>query len=145
MELIQNGKGPISDMVSSLASNRLHYVPKGWGYELWLVNKKEYCGKLLYFIKDRHCSFHYHKIKDETFYVHSGRLNVEWSMDNDLPQVLKLADLPHDRGVVVLEPGDTFHVPVGMRHRMTGLTDTVMFEFSTQHFDEDSYRVIKGD
>ena len=33
----------------------------------------------------------------------------------------------------------------GLRHQMLALEDTDMFEFSTQHFDEDSYRVIKGD
>ena len=24
-------------------------VEKGWGYELWVANKPEYCGKLLHF------------------------------------------------------------------------------------------------
>jgi mannose-6-phosphate isomerase-like protein (cupin superfamily) len=80
------------------------YVPKGWGYEDWLVNKKEYCGKLLFFKKGKRCSWHYHELKDETFYVHSGRLRVVF-----------------------------------------GLTDVEMFEFSTQHFDEDSIRIEKGD
>jgi len=28
---------------------------------------------------------------------------------------------------------------------MIGLQDTEMFEFSTQHFDSDSYRLKKGD
>jgi len=32
-----------------------------------------------------------------------------------------------------------------MRHRMEALEDTVMFEFSTEHFDEDSIRIEKGD
>ena len=45
----------------------------------------------------------------------------------------------------ILESGDTFYVPVGMRHQVKGLLDTQMFEFSTTHFDEDSYRIIKGD
>ena len=46
---------------------------------------------------------------------------------------------------IILEKGDSFHVPVLMRHQLIGLTDVEMFEFSTQHFDEDSIRVIKGD
>ena len=50
---------------------KLHVVPKGWGFEKWIVNNEKYCGKLLYFIKDRKCSWHYHKIKDETFYIQS--------------------------------------------------------------------------
>ena len=45
----------------------------------------------------------------------------------------------------VLEPGDKFHVPIGMKHRMYGLLDTELFEFSTEHFDEDSNRIQPGD
>ena len=45
--------------------------------------------------------------------------------------------------LIVLTPGERFHVPVGMRHQMVALNDTELFEFSTQHFDSDSYRVIK--
>ena len=25
------------------------HVDKGWGWERWIVNKEEYCGKLLFF------------------------------------------------------------------------------------------------
>ena len=28
-------------------------IEKKWGYELWIHNDKEYCGKLLVFTKDR--------------------------------------------------------------------------------------------
>tara|TARA_A100001201_G_C4083137_1_gene199617 strand:+ start:410 stop:595 length:186 start_codon:yes stop_codon:yes gene_type:complete len=44
-----------------------------------------------------------------------------------------------------LNPGEKFHVPSGMRHRMRALEDTVMYEFSTEHFDEDSIRIERGD
>ena len=47
--------------------------------------------------------------------------------------------------VYVLEPGDKFHVPIGMKHRMYGLLDTELFEFSTEHFDEDGNRIQPGD
>ena len=43
----------------------MKFVKKGWGHELWIVNKEEYCGKLLFFNKDKCCSFHYHEDKDE--------------------------------------------------------------------------------
>jgi quercetin dioxygenase-like cupin family protein len=45
----------------------------------------------------------------------------------------------------ILLPGDSFHVYRGLRHQMIALQDTELFEFSTEHFDEDSYRIIKGD
>ena len=44
--------------------------------------------------------------------------------------------------IATLERGDKFHVPVGMRHQMYALEDTELFEFSTEHFDSDSIRVI---
>ena len=115
--------------------DKIKFVPKGWGFEKWIVNNEKYCGKLLYFAKNMKCSWHYHKIKDEVFYIQSGKILVKYSDDDDL-QLAK---------EVILEPGDRFHVYVGLRHQMIALEDTELFEFSTQHFDSDSYRVIKGD
>jgi quercetin dioxygenase-like cupin family protein len=111
------------------------YVPKGWGSELWVVNKEEYCGKILTFENGRKCSWHYHKIKDEVFHLMSGKLKVFYSDDDDLSKAKWK----------ILNPGDSFYVYPGLRHRMLALEDSVMIEFSTQHFDSDSYRVEKGD
>jgi len=110
-------------------------VPKGWGFEKWIVNCEEYCGKLLYFVKDKRCSWHYHKLKDEVFYVQSGRLLVKYSDGDNLNSAKE----------IVLGPGDNFHVYRGLRHQMLALEDTELFEFSTQHYDEDSHRLKKGD
>ncbi|MBT4208815.1 cupin domain-containing protein [Candidatus Woesearchaeota archaeon] len=108
---------------------------KSWGYEKWIVNKKEYCGKLLFFKKGKHCSFHYHKIKDEVFYLQSGSIIVRYSNEDNLEESKKM----------IMEPGDTFHVSIGLRHQMLAIEDSELFEFSTQHFEDDSYRIIKGD
>ena len=113
----------------------IKYVPKGWGFEKWIVNNEEYCGKLLYFVKDRRCSWHYHVLKDEVFYIQSGRLLVRYG---DTDEIMGAKE-------IILGPGDNFHVYRGLRHQMVAIEDTEMFEFSTQHFDEDSYRLIKGD
>ena len=113
----------------------IKFVPKGWGHELWIVNKPAYCGKLLYFNKGKRCSWHYHKIKDEVFYLQSGKLLVKYSDDDELNEAKEK----------VLEAGQNFHVYTGLRHQMIALEDTELFEFSTQHFDEDSYRIVKGD
>lgn len=109
--------------------------PKGWGYEKWIVNKPEYCGKLLYFYKNKKCSWHYHKLKDETFYVGSGSIKLFYGYDDDINNSKK----------ITLIRGDKFHVPIGLRHQMLALEDTELYEFSTEHFEDDSYRVIKGD
>ena len=60
-------------------SLEMNYVPKGWGFEKWIVNCDEYCGKLLYFVKGKMCSWHYHKLKDEVFYIQSGKILVKYS------------------------------------------------------------------
>ena len=110
-------------------------VEKGWGHELWIVNKKEYCGKLLFFYKGKKCSWHFHKIKDETFYLQSGKMELLHGDDDDIGKAQK----------TILNPGDSFYIPVGLRHRMIALEDSELFEFSTEHFDSDSHRVEKGD
>lgn len=111
------------------------YVPKGWGHELWIVNKEEYCGKLLFFKEGKKCSWHHHKLKDEVFYLQSGSLVVRYSEEDDIKTAKER----------IMKPGDAFHVYVGLRHQMEALEDSELFEFSTQHFDSDSYRIIKGD
>ena len=113
----------------------MKFVPKGWGFEKWIVNCDKYCGKLLYFVKGKRCSWHYHKIKDEVFYIQSGKMLVKYSDGDDLDSAQE----------TILEAGDNFHIYVGLRHQMIALQDTELFEFSTQTFDSDSHRIIKGD
>ena len=64
--------------------------PKGWGYEKWIVNKDEYCGKLLHIIKGKKCSWHYHKSKDETFYLQEGKLLVRYSEEDDIEKAVEI-------------------------------------------------------
>ncbi len=113
----------------------IKYVKKGWGYEKWIVNKEQYCGKLLFFKKGKKCSWHYHKQKDEVFFLQSGRMIVRYGED----------DNPELAEEIMLVPGQNFYVYPGLRHQMEALEDCELYEFSTQHFDEDSYRVKKGD
>jgi quercetin dioxygenase-like cupin family protein len=116
-------------------TSSINFVPKGWGFEKWIVNTEEYCGKLLYFVKGKKCSWHYHVLKDETFYIQSGKILLKYSDDDIIDNAKEL----------VLEKGDKFHVYRGLRHQMYALEDTELYEFSTQHFDSDSHRVQKGD
>ncbi len=117
------------------AAEPIKFVPKGWGYEKWIVNSEQYCGKLLFIAKGKQCSWHFHKKKDEVFYVQSGKIKIYYGWDDNIEVA----------NVSVLETGDKFHIPIGMKHRMYGLSDTELFEFSTEHFDEDSNRIKPGD
>jgi quercetin dioxygenase-like cupin family protein len=117
------------------STQKIKFVSKGWGFEKWIHNSEKYCGKLLYFVKDKKCSWHYHKLKDEVFFVQSGKILVRYSEQDDIQKA----------STIILEKGDNFHVYIGLRHQMEALEDTELFEFSTQHFDSDSYRIQKGD
>ena len=112
----------------------LHRVEKGWGHELWIVNKG-YCGKLLHFRRGRKCSWHYHRLKDEVFFLQSGRLLVRYGPGDD----------PASASSVLLLPGMAFSVPPGLRHQMEAQEDSDLFEFSTHHEDADSIRLVRGD
>tara|TARA_B100000131_G_C17913561_1_gene531355 strand:- start:363 stop:722 length:360 start_codon:yes stop_codon:yes gene_type:complete len=116
-------------------SSQIKLVPKGWGFEKWIVNKPEYCGKLLYLVKDKKFSWHYHKLKDEVFFVQSGSIVLKFSEGDDIETAEE----------ILLTKGDSFHVPVLLRHQIKAMEDTELFEFSTQHFESDSYRLEKGD
>ena len=118
-----------------MISSEIKHVPKGWGYEKWIVNTDENCGKLLFFDEGKRCSWHYHNLKDETFYLQSGRILLYYGDSDDLAKA----------NDCILEPGDKFHIYRGLRHQMIAVESSELFEFSTEHFDEDSYRVIKGD
>ena len=94
-----------------------------------------YCGKILHFNKGKKCSWHYHKVKQETFYVQKGKLKVWYGQDDDITKAKE----------IILKTGQTFEMPIGQRHQILGLEETDMFEFSTTHFESDSHRIIKGD
>lgn len=109
-------------------------VPKGWGHEVIFANNEKYCGKLLNFIAGKKFSMHYHMLKDETWYVVKGSFNLYW-IDTEN------ANIVCEKLVV----GDIIRNCPGQPHQLEALEDSTVFEVSTQHFDEDSYRVIPGD
>ena len=125
----------LSSKTSEKTKLPMKHVAKGWGWERWIVNCEEYCGKLLFFKKGKRCSWHHHKLKDEVFYLQSGNVMVNYSESDNLEK----------SEYIVLNPGDNFHVYRGLRHQILALEDSELFEFSTQHFDSDSHRIVKGD
>lgn len=109
-------------------------VEKKWGYELWIHNDSQYCGKLLVFNKagDRF-SMHYHMLKNETWYIQEGSFQFDWF---DTEDAVKKS--------TTLQKGDTVYIEKGLPHQLIALEDnSTVFEVSTQHFDEDSYRIYR--
>ena len=109
-------------------------VPKGWGKEIVFVNNNLYCGKLLCFNEGAKFSMHYHLIKDETWYVQEGEFLYRW-IDTEIGKV-------HEQ---ILKVGDSVRQFPGQPHQLEAITSGVIFEVSTEHFDEDSYRIWRGD
>jgi len=117
------------------ARRPVHLEPKGWGCEIWIANNELYCGKILQILKGKRCSLHFHKLKTESFYLRSGRLTVR----------IKESPATEELFTFELLPGDCMDIPPGLVHQMEASEESELFEFSTQHFDSDSYRLIKGD
>lgn len=121
------------------------WVDKGWGHELWYHNDEKYCAKKLVFAAGSRCSLHYHRVKHETFVLESGRLILLLA-----PVMRGNVDVPmcDMRAIetIMLEPNERcYEVPPYTAHQMIALEDSKLVEFSTQHFDEDSVRIVKGD
>lgn len=109
-------------------------VEKSWGWEHWFVNTSRYCGKLLFVEKDKWSSkgaYHYHKMKDETFFVVEGELRLDYVTNEN------------EFITVILKKYDSFRIDTLMKHRFTATSDEgcKFVEASTTHRDADSYRV----
>ena len=52
-------------------------VPKPWGHEIWWAHTDKYVGKILHVKKGQSLSYQYHKVKDETIYLHSGVISLQ--------------------------------------------------------------------
>lgn len=111
-------------------------IGKSWGEEVIIVNNEYYCGKLLRFDSCSEFSFHFHMEKTETFYVNRGLFILKYYNLED-------ANLLETR----ISSGDVIHIPKGNPHKLECISPEggEIFEVSTPHKDEDSYRIGKGD
>lgn len=111
-------------------------VDKGWGFEIiWATNEK-YCGKLLVFEKvGSKFSMHFHKEKDETWFVNAGKFKLRY---------MNLEDGSiHEQE---LKEGDVWRNPPMIPHQLEALSpQSVIFEVSTPDSVEDNYRIFPGD
>jgi len=119
--------------IDKVKHDDITFVQRAWGHELWIENDDEYCGKLLFVKKGCAGSMHYHFVKKETMYLQSGHVYLDL-IDKDTGHKYRQELLPGDK--ILLEPGQA--------HRIIGAEDSELFEFSTKHYEEDSYRVSPG-
>jgi mannose-6-phosphate isomerase-like protein (cupin superfamily) len=99
-------------------------VEKPWGFELIWAHTDRYVGKLIVVETGKRLSLQFHRVKDESIYVATGKLRLH--LEND------------DGEVVTREmgPGDHAHIPVGRRHRFESIERVEILEVSTPELDD---------
>jgi mannose-6-phosphate isomerase-like protein (cupin superfamily) len=110
------------------------YVKKGWGHELIWATNDLYCGKMLEFNSGAKFSMHFHAVKDETWYVLSGKFIVRW-IDTETAKQTECE----------LNVGDVWRNKPLMPHQVICLEKGTIIEVSTPDSAEDNYRVLPGD
>jgi mannose-6-phosphate isomerase len=100
-------------------------VEKPWGYELIWAHADAYVGKILFVRAGHSLSLQFHNEKDESWYVESGRAELELGA---VGQSLLNRE--------VIGPGASFHFVPGTVHRVTALEDTTILEVSTPQLDD---------
>ena len=111
-------------------------VEKGWGYEIiWATNDK-YCGKIMVFERvGAKFSMHFHKEKDETWFVNAGSFKLIFCDTSTATY--------HEK---ILNEGDTWRNLPMMPHQLIALQpNSMIFEVSTPDSVEDNYRIAPGD
>ncbi|MCD6450819.1 MAG: cupin domain-containing protein [Acidobacteria bacterium] len=98
-------------------------VEKPWGYELIFAHSESYVGKILHIEKGHQLSLQYHNVKDETIYLLRGRMTLVVDEGDGLKEL-------------TLEPGKSYRIKPGVKHRMRADEACDVVEVSTPHLDD---------
>ena len=98
---------------------RVQRDEKPWGHELLWAWSDRYVGKILHVRRGECLSLQYHREKDETISVLTGRVRAETGPHEDALQAVEMA------------PGDCVRLVPGTRHRIEALEDSDLLEAST--------------
>ena len=100
-------------------------IDKPWGYELIWALTGDYAGKVLFVRAGHSLSLQFHREKDESWYIQSGRAKLELGSSGD-------AVLSEE----VIAAGASFRFRPGTVHRVTALEDTTILEVSTPQLED---------
>jgi mannose-6-phosphate isomerase len=100
-------------------------IDKPWGHELMWALTDDYCGKLLFVRAGESLSLQFHREKDESWLVHSGRARLDMAAPGE--------KVPRSE---VVGPGAAFRILPGTVHRVTALDDTTIIEVSTPQIED---------
>lgn len=111
-------------MIEAAAPAEPRRVEKPWGHELWFAHTEHYAGKLLVVRAGHRLSLQYHREKDESCYLLSGKLLLVQG-----PSADQLEE-------VVLEPGVRWRNTPGVVHTIEAIEDATVLEVSTPQLDD---------
>jgi mannose-6-phosphate isomerase-like protein (cupin superfamily) len=100
-------------------------VEKPWGWELIWADADAYVGKILFVKAGESLSLQFHREKDESWFIESGRARLELG---------EAGQEALDEEIVTASA--CFHFPPGTVHRITALEDTTILEVSTPQLDD---------
>ena len=100
-------------------------VDKPWGWELIWAVADAYVGKVLFIRAGHSLSLQFHREKDESWYVESGKATLELGAVGD-------AVLNSE----IVGQGACFRYRPGTVHRVTAIEDTTILEVSTPQLDD---------
>ena len=100
-------------------------VEKPWGWELIWAIADAYVGKVLFVRAGESLSLQFHREKDESWYIESGRARLE--LGDPGQEAL-------DEEIVTA--GACFRYRPGTVHRVTAIEDTTILEVSTPHLED---------
>ena len=99
---------------------------KPWGYEVLWAKTTNYAGKVIRIFPGKRLSLQYHNNKSETIYVNDGVLRLDLKVGDDLYSL-------------ILNKGDSYHIPPKTIHRFCCLEDSLgveLIEVSTTELDD---------
>ncbi|MBA7657742.1 hypothetical protein ES703_65684 [subsurface metagenome] len=96
---------------------------KPWGFELLFALTPNYAGKLIFVKKGHRLSLQYHEKKDETIYMHQGKVLLEIEEGGQMVSKTFL-------------PGQSLRIPPHTKHRLKAIEDTTLFEVSTTELED---------
>jgi mannose-6-phosphate isomerase-like protein (cupin superfamily) len=100
------------------------WIEKPWGYEIVWAETDRYVGKILHVRGGESLSYQYHRVKDETIRILSGRMRFVTATPGGEREEREMA------------PGDVARITPGLRHRMEAIDDTDVLEVSTPELDD---------
>lgn len=96
---------------------------KPWGYELLWALTEHYAAKILHVDANGSLSLQLHREKQETMCVLNGLVQLEIQHDGEA-------------SVIILGPGESFHIPAGVIHRLSATVSSDVLEASTPELQD---------